>query len=45
MFAMMYIFGLRKWLKMVIISVSSMAVIYIVFNNLMYVLLPRFNLF
>jgi cell division protein FtsW (lipid II flippase) len=45
MFAMMYIFGLRKWIKMAAISIVSTAVIYIIFNNFLYVLLPRFNLF
>lgn len=45
MFAMMYIFSLREWIRMTVISVVGTALIYIVFNNYLYVLLPRFNLF
>ena len=44
-FLMMLIFGLREWIKMIIISVVSTAVIYVLFNNFLLVLLPRFNLF
>ena len=44
-FLMMLIFGLREWIRMVIISVVSTAVIYVLFNNFLLVLLPRFNLF
>jgi hypothetical protein len=45
MFAMMYIFSLREWIRMAVISIVGTALIYIVFNNYLYVLLPRFNLF
>ncbi len=45
MFVMMYLFGLRKWVKMAAISVITGAATYILFNNYLYVLLPRFNLF
>ena len=45
MFVMMYLFGLRKWIKMAAISVVTGAATYIIFNNYLYVLLPRFNLF
>lgn len=45
LFAMMYIFGQRQWIKMTIVSVVSTAVIYLLFNNLLLVLLPRFRLF
>lgn len=45
LFALMAIFGLRQWIKMGVISVVSTAIIYVLFNNLLLVLLPRFTLF
>jgi hypothetical protein len=45
LFALMFIFGMRKWIKMVIISVVSTAATYLIFDTLLLVLLPRFNLF
>lgn len=45
MVAMMYLFGLRKWVQMVAVGVIATVVTYVIFNNLLYVLLPRFNLF
>jgi putative tricarboxylic transport membrane protein len=45
LFALMLIFGLRKWLKMGIISIVSTAILYVVFNNWLLVLLPRFNIY
>lgn len=45
MFIMMYLFSMREWLKMALISIVTTAVVYILFNNFLYVLLPRFNLF
>lgn len=45
MVAMMYLFGLRKWVRMIVIGVLTSAVTYVIFNNFLYVLLPRFNLF
>ena len=45
MFAMMYLFGMRQWIKMVLISVVTAVATYFLFNNLLLVLLPRFNLF
>jgi hypothetical protein len=45
MFMMMLIFGLRKWVRMIVISVITTAVTYYLFNNLLLVLLPRFRLF
>ena len=45
LFALMFIFGMRKWIKMVIISVVSTAVTYLIFNTLLLVQLPRFNLY
>lgn len=45
LFAMMFIFGQRQWIKMTVVSVVSTAVIYLLFNNLLLVLLPRFRLF
>jgi putative tricarboxylic transport membrane protein len=45
LFALMFIFGLRKWIKMIIISVASTALVYFIFNDLLLVLLPRFTLF
>ena len=44
-FLMMLIFGLRRYIKMIVISVIATAVIYVLFNNFLLVLLPRFNLF
>ncbi len=44
MVAMMYLFGLRKWIKMLTIGVITSVVTYVIFNNFLYVLLPRFNL-
>lgn len=45
MFVMMYIFGLKKWIKMVIISLVSTAIIYVLFDRFFMVLLPEFSLF
>jgi hypothetical protein len=45
MFVMMYLFGLRKWIKMVVISIATSVITFVIFNNFLYVLLPRFNLF
>ena len=45
LFALMFIFGLRKWLKMGIISILSTAILYVVFNDWFLVLLPRFNIY
>ncbi len=45
MFGMMYIFGLRKWLKMGIISVVATVIVYILFDRFFMVLLPELNLF
>ncbi len=45
LFALMRIFGLRKWIKMGVISVVATAIIYVVFNEWLLALLPRFTLF
>ncbi len=45
MVAMMYLFGLRKWVQMIVVGVLTSVVTYVIFNNFLYVLLPRFNLF
>ncbi|GEM_PF-1428305 len=45
LFALMRIFGLRQWLKMGVISVVATAIIYVLFNDYLLVLLPRFRLF
>ncbi len=44
-FAMMYLYGLRTWVKMGVISLVTGVFTYVLFNNYLYVLLPRFNLF
>lgn len=45
MFGMMYIFGLKKWIKMGILSVVTTVIVYILFDKFFLVLLPEFNLF
>lgn len=45
LFALMFIFGMRKWIKMGVISVVSTAATYLIFNTLLLVLLPRFNIY
>jgi putative tricarboxylic transport membrane protein len=45
MVAMMYLFGLRKWVQMAAIGVVTSVLTYVIFNNFLYVLLPRFNLY
>ena len=45
MFVMMYLFGMRQWVKMIVISIVTAVATYFLFNNLLLVLLPRFNLF
>lgn len=45
MFMMMLLFGLRKWIKMIVVSVVSTAVVYFLFDKFFLVLLPRFSLF
>jgi putative tricarboxylic transport membrane protein len=45
LFALMYILGLKKWFRMIAISVLTTAVVYLIFNRLLLVLLPRFSLF
>jgi hypothetical protein len=44
-FVMMYLFGLRKWVTMAVISIVTSVSTFVLFNNYLYVLLPRFNLF
>jgi sterol desaturase/sphingolipid hydroxylase (fatty acid hydroxylase superfamily) len=44
-FVMMYLYGLRKWAQMAAISIATSITTYVLFNNYLYVLLPRFNLF
>jgi putative tricarboxylic transport membrane protein len=44
-FVMMYLYGLRKWVRMAVISIVTSVSTFVLFNNYMYVLLPRFNLF
>lgn len=44
-FIMMYLYGLRKWVQMAVISIVTSVSTFVLFNNYMYVLLPRFNLF
>ena len=45
MFVMMHIFGMRKWIKMVVISLVTTAIIYVLFDRFFLVLLPEFALF
>ena len=45
MFTMMFIFGLRKWILMGIISVVTTIFVYILFDRFLLVLLPEFSLF
>ena len=45
MFIMMLIFGLRKWIKMIIISLVTTIIIYVLFDRFFLVLLPEFSLF
>jgi hypothetical protein len=44
-FVMMYLYGLRKWVRMAVISIATSVCTFVLFNNYLYVLLPRFNLF
>jgi sterol desaturase/sphingolipid hydroxylase (fatty acid hydroxylase superfamily) len=44
-FVMMYLYGLRKWVQMAAISIATSILTYVLFNDYLYVLLPRFNLF
>ena len=44
-FGMMYLFGLRKWMTMAVISIVTSVFTFVLFNDYLYVLLPRFNLF
>jgi len=44
-FVMMYLYGLRKWVQMAVISIATSVSTYVLFNDYLYVLLPRFNLF
>lgn len=45
LFAMMYLFGFRKWVEMAAIGVVTTVATFLLFNNFLYVLLPHFNLF
>jgi hypothetical protein len=44
-FLLMYIFGLRKWIKMLVISFATTVLTFVIFEKFLYVLLPHFNLF
>ena len=44
-FVFFYIYGDRKWLRMIIISILFTAITYILFRNVFYVMLPMGTLF